>query len=1740
MKESFTFNIPPEQQAIRDSCFHPSGTFIQFPIQDVETSIPKRFEKIVRMYPNRLAVKAGDQALTYAELNQQVNRVANAILEQVGDKIGPVIVLTDHRPEAIISYLGALKAGKIVVPADPSFPLDRLTFMTDDSKAEAILAYGDNFGVGEQLSSHNRKIINASTIRSDISTEDIGLTRPPLGPSEIRYTSGSTGRPKGVVISDRWRIFQCMDRINTGHICPEDRLIILRRLTFSLTDTLSVLLAGAVLFPFDIKERTLHDLVSFLRNEAITCFASTPSVFRCIAQELTTPDDRMHLRLIILSGEPLFRSDVELYKKHFPASCILLNQLSGNEMGTTCQYWITKETRIETALVPVGYPVEGKQVLLRDDEQKQVGVNETGEIAVASRYLSTGYWNNSELTNDQFLASQRDIDGRMYLSGDIGRMLPDGCLLYVGRKDGQVKINGAKVEMGEVEAVLSEYPQIKQSAVTSFDRNGGVKYLAAYVVSRFKPAPTVTEINDYLRKKLPDYMIPSAYVFLDMLPLINGKLDRKALPKPDFKRPELSTPYVLPRNEIEEKFAMIWEETLDIHPVGIHDNFFDLGGYSLAVTRLISRVMQTFQLELPVKALFNAPTIAQMTAIVTEQWGKQLRGKGNDTAAAVRIPRRSSQESAPPSFAQERLWFLNQLEPESAVYNEPRVIRLTGSLDIEALERALNHIIARHEVLRTTIELVDGSPMERIAAHRTIELPAIDLRSYIAQNRDAEARRLIDETIRHPFNLSSDRMLRVLLLRLADNEHILVLVKHHVASDGWSSEIFWREFAALYAAFSSGQPANLPELPIQYADYAVWQREWLQGDVLETQLSYWRNQLNDLTTLELPTDRIRPAIQSFQGSKRTLVLPAELSEALRALSREKGATLFMTLLAAFQTLLSRYTGQEDIAVGSPIAGRNRVEIEGLIGFFVNTLVLRSHVLNNLTFRELLERVRRVCLGAYTHQDLPFEKLVDELQPQRCLNKNPLFQVTFQLNNGPRRFFKLPAIDVDYLDLDSGVSKFDLSLSMADDGKEITGRLQYNTDLFNADTIERMSGHFQTLLEGIVAHREQRISELPLLTDSEKHQILVEWNDTKTAYPKDKCIHQLFEEQVERTPEAVAVVFENQELTYRELNTRANQLAHHLKALGVGPEVLVGICMERSLEMVVGLLGILKAGGAHVPLDPSYPQQRLAFMLDETEAAVLVTQSKLLSQLPKVKEDGRPTTTNNDQHGSGVSGPRSRMVCLDTDWEQVGRESSENPVSTTTAENLAYVIYTSGSTGKPKGVMISHGAISNHMFWMQEALPLSESDRVLQKTPFSFDASIWEFYAPLIAGARLVMAPPRAHQDSTCLVKILAEQQVTVLQLVPSMLRGLVEEQGLESCQSLRRVFCGGEVLPFQLRERFSGRSKADLYNLYGPTEATIDVTCGICEHNAGQSVSIGRPIANTQIYILVAHLQPAPIGIAGELYIAGLGLARGYLNSPELTAEKFIPNPFSDDPNTRLYRTGDLARYRSDGNIEFLGRIDNQVKIRGFRIELGEIEAMLAQYPSIQQAVAVVREDTPGDKRLVAYVVACTDSAASASELHHFLQQKLPEYMVPTAFVFLEGLPLTPNGKLDRKALPLPDQTRPELAETYIAPRTPVEELLAQIWANVFKLDKVSIYDNFFDLGGHSLLASQVISRVRDVFQIELPVRALFEAPTISQLALRVEPSVIGCSDLEELARNLAEVELLSLEERKSEQIKRN
>ncbi|MBD6620399.1 amino acid adenylation domain-containing protein [Komarekiella sp. 'clone 1'] len=1049
----------------------------------------------------------------------------------------------------------------------------------------------------------------------------------------------------------------------------------------------------------------------------------------------------------------------------------------------------------------------------------------------------------------------------------------------------------------------------------------------------------------------------------------------------------------------------------------------------------------------------------------------------------------------PVSFAQQRLWFLDQLIPDNTIYNVLTVIRLTGSLNLTALEQTFNEIVRRHETLRTTFIVLDGQPLQAIAPSLTIPISVLDLQLLPDGERELEARRIVNAEIEHPFDLFSGPLLRVKLLVLSNTENILLLNMHHIICDDWSIGVLIRELGTLYTAFVQNRTALLSELPLQYADFAHWQREWLQGEVLQTQLTYWQQQLNGISMLHLPTDKPRPAIQSYQGATQFFELPKKLTDALEKLSQQAGVTFFMTLLAAFKTLLYRYTHQEDIAVGSPIANRNRSEIEGLIGFFVNSLVLRSNLSGNPTFRELLGRVREVTLGAYSQQDLPFDKLVEELHPERNLSHHPLFQVVFSFQNAPMSVLELSGLVPSFMNIDLKKTRFDLELHLwkcSDDFRSLWGAnwehseglrgvIVYNTDVFEQATISRMLEHFKTLLSSIVVNPEQRIANLPLLSEVELHQVLVEWNNTQANYPHDKCIHQLFEEQVQHHPDSIALIFGNEQLTYQELNNRSNKLAQYLQKIGVGSEILVGICIPQSLEMIVGLLGILKAGGAYLSLDPSYPQERLKFMLEDAQVSVLLTQENLLKSFECFINP---------------------IVCIDKDWNIITQENKNNLENNVTSNNLAYVIYTSGSTGKPKGVAIAHKAV-NRLVCNTNYIKLSPSDKIAQASNTSFDAATFEIWGALLNGAQLVGISKDVILSPHEFALQLQQKGISVLFLTTALFQQIIRDVP-QAFASLQYLLFGGEAVNLRwVRKIIKYGAPKHLTHVYGPTENTTFSSYYHIQElpESATFIPIGCPINNTQIYILDTHLQPLPIGVMGELYIGGDGLAREYLNHTELTDEHFITKYFSNKSKIRLYKTGDLARYLPDGNIEFLGRIDNQVKIRGFRIELSEIEAVLSEHPAVKETVVIADEDIPDNKYLVAYIVLKAVKVSNfASIVRNFLKEKLPEYMMPIAYVVLESIPLTPNGKVDRRALLRPDIVTFDRYD-YVAPRSQVEELLGEIWAKVLLKEQIGVYDNFFELGGHSLLATQLISRIRDSFQIDITVRNLFEAPTIEQLA---------------------------------------
>ncbi|RKH35463.1 amino acid adenylation domain-containing protein [Corallococcus praedator] len=1405
-----------------------------------------------------------------------------------------------------------------------------------------------------------------------------------------------------------------------------------------------------------------------LERHGVTHLQCTPSLAQALLLEPGAPGALAGLERLMVGGEALPPELAARLRDTVGGALI-------NMYGPTETTIWSSTHRVDGAPgpVPIGTPIANTSLYVLDAALLPAPIGVPGELFIGGAGVARGYHARPELTAERFLPDPfgGHPGARMYRTGDRARWRSDGTVEFLGRVDHQLKVRGFRVEPGEIESALVRHPGVAQAVVVAREDVPGSARLVAYVVPGPDAALSVEALRAFARRSLPEHLVPSAVVVLEALPLTpNGKVDRKALPAPEGAR-DVAREYVAPRTETERRVAELWASLLGVERVGVEDDFFALGGHSLLATRAASRIRESFGVDLLLRELFESATPAALAA--------RLDSLPRVMSRVPPLVPRAHEGSLPLSFAQQRLWFLEQLEPGGAAYNDAVAVRVEGSLDAQVLERCLREVVRRHGVLRATFRDEDGIPSWRIAPDARLSLTRVDLSAIAGSARaDALSRRTREEALRS-FDLGSGPPLRATLIHLEAREHVLLLVLHHLVTDGASLGVLVREVAALYRAFSEGKGSPLTELPLQYVDYAAWQRAWLRGETLEAQLSYWRARLAGAPrALELPTDHPRPAVRSSRGANRSVLLGAELSRGLKALAQREGATPFMVLLAGFSALLSREGGQDDLCVGTPVAGRDRTELEGLIGCFVNTLVLRVSLAGEPSFRELIARARETVLGAFAHQDAPFEELVKALQPERDLGRSPLFQAMLVLQEDPLPEIAMPGLRLRVLEQESHTAKFDLRLILTDTAEGFVANLELSTDLFEPATASRLLGHLRVLLDAGVHDPEQRVRDLALMPPEEQHRILVEWNDTVRPRAEGDVLHRLIEAQADRTPDAVAVSFEGEALTYRELDRRANQLAHHLRTLGVGPDRLVALCLERSLEMVVGLLGILKAGGAYVPLDPEYPRERLEYMLADAAAPVLLTQARLAAGLP---------------HGGAA------VVCLDSDWEAVAREGAERLDVAVEGRGLAYVIYTSGSTGRPKGAMNTHAAICNRLHWMQEAYGLDASDRVLQKTPFSFDVSVWEFFWPLMTGARLVLARPGGHREPAYLTDTINHERITTLHFVPSMLRPFLEEPSLaESCASLRRVFCSGEALAPDLRDRFFACVGAELHNLYGPTEAAVDVTAWTCvREDRRPLVPIGRPIANARMYVLDARLRPVPTGVPGELFIGGTPLARGYWQRPELTAERFIPDAYASMPGARLYRTGDKARFLADGSIEYLGRLDDQVKVRGFRIELGEIEAVLSQHPAVRAAAVSMREDIPGDRRLVAYVVS---SEVPASELRAFLVERLPEHMVPSAFVTLEALPLSPSGKLDRRALPAPERGPLAGGEDFVEPRSELEHQLARIWASVLGVERVGANDRFFELGGDSILALQVIARARQA-GIHLTARQLFQSPTVAGLA---------------------------------------
>ncbi|HET7891393.1 MAG TPA: amino acid adenylation domain-containing protein [Candidatus Sulfotelmatobacter sp.] len=1647
--------------------------------RDQQPCVHELFELQAERSPDAIAVVARGTELTYRELDERANRLARYLTKR---GVGPEVLVglsLARDTDMVVALLGILKAGGAYVPLDPRVPDDRISFMMADAQPRIVITERSLqrpvFGPDQILLDSDWSLI------AQESKERLENRSGPRTLAYVMYTSGSTGKPKGVPIEHGSvaNLLRSMQR--EPGLTSDDALLAVTTLSFDIAglEMYLPLISGARLVIASSEDVVDGNrLRNLLSEKAITFMQATPATWRLLLGAGWQGSPNLK---ILCGGEAL---PPELAKELTARAASVWNVYGPTE--TTIWSTVYRVTGREESAIPIGRPIDNTSIYILDSNLNPVPVNITGEIYIGGDGLARGYLNRPELTAERFVRHPwlEDKSAKLYRTGDLGRFRANGNIDYLGRVDNQVKLRGLRIELGEIESVLASHANI-QEAVVIVAGEGEQRRLSAYVVvGDAQSAPSAGELRRYLRTKLPEHMVPGGYWRVERMPLLpNGKVNRGALASSLAIGLREEAEPVDPRNDAEQKLAEIWKELLQVEQVGIEQNFFELGGHSLLALQVTARIRRTFGLELPVKNVFETPTIAALALEVE-------KGRGTGLKSRTRIPRRghhavsgaAKREAFPASFAQERLWFLDQFEPGTGTYNMPCVFRISGPLNVDALTRAFRAVVQRHASLRTVFDSVNGEARQVVLPDLEVKVPVIDLTEVPEGERESEALRLASEEGKKPFDLQEGPLLRTVLVRLDPETFILLIVMHHIISDGWSISRLFHDVTKCYAAFLNNADPELPELPIEYTDYAQWQREYMSGEVLSKEVEYWEKTLAGAqTVLDLATDHPRPAAQTWNGARKEITLDVATLGKMKAMAQSEMATLYMVSMAAFQALLWRYTHQESILVGTPTGARNDVELEEMIGLFVNTLVFRADFTSNLTFRDLIRQVRSYALEAYMHQDLPFEKLVEELVPQRSLDTPPLFQAMFIFQNIPPQVFEISGLSIRQMSFETGVAKFDLSAELWED-TELHCQFEYNTDLFEPSSIQRMLGNFETLIQAALANPDLPLAQLPILSAREREQILVEWNRTTTDYSRahpQPCIHELFESQVEQSPDAVAVISGEQKLTYRELNQQANQLAWHLLRGGVGPEVPVCMSLDRGPGMMVALLGILKAGGAYVPLDPRLPDDRMSFMLADVKPRMVLTDQKM-------------------QRGVFGTG----TVLLDRDWDVIAQESTENPNQKLSSDSLAYVMFTSGSTGRPKGVLIEHGSVVNLLRSMRREPGITREDVLLALAIISFDMATPEMYLPLISGARMVIGSLEDAVDGNRLRELMSKQGVTFMQATPATCR-LLLAAGWQGSPDLK-LLCGAEAVPAKLALELIPRCKS-VWNVYGPTETTVWSTVYRATGQEKGSIPIGRPIANTSIYILDSNRNPVPVNVAGEIYIGGDGLARGYLNRPELEAERFVANPLSTNPTSKLYRTGDLGRFRFNGEIEYLGRVDNQVKLRGFRIELGEIESVLASHPALQEAVVNITGEAEQQKLSAYVVVNDGKEAPSASELRRHLRAKLPEYMVPSGYWRVEKMPLGATGKVDRAALAGLTATALREEAELVAPRNETEAKLAEIWRELLQVEQLGIEQNFFELGGHSLLALQMMARIRYSFEVELQVRSLFEAPTIAALALELE-----------------------------------
>lgn len=1686
------------------------------------------------MTPDAIAVTCDCEHLTYRQMNERANQLAHHLKNfGVGPKI-PVALCLERSLEMLVAILGVLKAGGAYVPIDLAYPKDRLVFMLEDTKAPVLLTQQSLLGY---LPEHSAKVICLDSDWEKISqSPKTNLETKTTGENVayIIFTSGSTGKPKGCLVThhnvvrlftqtDHWYHFNSSDVWTLFHSYAFD---------FSVWEIWGALLYGGklVVVPY-LVSRSPEAFYELIAAEKVTVLNQTPSAFRNLiwAENSAKTKHQLNLRYVIFGGEALeLQSLRPWFERHGDDRPLLVNMYGITETTVHVTYRPIKLADLDSGLGSViGAPIPDLQLYVLDENRKPVPPCTPGEMFVGGAGVARGYLNRPELTGERFIANPFSGEGKLYRTGDLAQFLPNGELEYLGRIDHQIKIRGFRIELGEIEAALNQHPGIRESVVTAHQGKESDKRLVAYLVPQ-KQNPSISELREFIGKKIPEYMVPSAFIFLNALPLTpNGKVDRKSLPSPDRARPDVQNEFVAPRNSVEQALAKIWSDVLEIEQIGVRDNFFELGGDSIRSIAVLSRAQEA-GIDISLQQLFQNPTIESLASASNAPIGKAAF-KASAPFSLISSEDRAKlsedvEDAYPMIQLQTGMFYYNEADPISAVYHDVFSFGIQSKFDREKLEQAIHQLVERHPVLRTSFHIAEFSePMQLV--HRKVDVPFTieDLRSLDASAQEKKLIDWIEVEKRNPFNRNVAPLIRFHAQLQSENAFQFIVSFHHVYLDGWSLAALMTEIFEDYAALMTDTGKTISPPKISYREFVALEKATVASPESR---KFWSEKIQDASVQLLPRwpkELCAGGHEQVRGPE--IPFDPEILDGLKRLAQTAGVPLKTVLLAAHQRVMSFLYGQTDVMSGLVCNGRpEEIDGEKLIGLFLNTLPVRQQ-LNGGTWIDLVKQTFAAEQEIIPHRRFPLAEI------QKMNGGQPLFEaafdfVHFHVYKNLQGYEGMGFMEGHYFEANNLTLLTTFMLDVT--STQLQMHFDYDPNLLCREQIETMCGHYANTLRAMAAEPNKRYDIFSPLSQNEKNRILIEWNATEKNYPRDKRIHELFEAQVEKNPDATAVVFENEKLTYRELNFMAEKIAEDLRQLEIAPETLVGIFVDRSIEMVAGLLGILKAGGAYVPLDPAYPRERLAQMISDAQMPVIVTQKKLASELPSTSakiltlDEARlrypqPATAEEigrekEKRGKGEV---ANMPTLPFSFSPFPLFSGalplgEDDTALQSPANLAYVIYTSGSTGKPKGVQISHRAVVNLLTSIAETTGFNANDNLLAVTTFSFDIAALEIFTPLITGATLTIASRETAADGLRLSALVDSSNATVMQATPATWRLLIEA-GWNGNQNLK-IFCGGEALTRCLADELLKRS-TEVWNLYGPTETTI--WSAAWKVVPEKPISIGRPLANTQLYILNKNLQPVPVGVAGELHIGGDGLARGYFNRPELTAEKFIPNPFA--PGECIYKTGDLARYLPDGNIECLGRSDHQVKIRGFRIELGDIESALRKMAGIREALVMAREDVPGDKRLVAYLATQNANALSISDLREFLKTKLPDYMVPSAFVFLEKFPLTPSGKIDRKALPAPEQIRPNLEKEFIAPNTPLEIDIAKIWSDVFHIDRVGRNDNFFELGGHSLIAIQIIARIRKKLGVELALPAIFKAPTVARLAEKVLESLLAETEEEEL-----------------------